>query len=359
MKIKLSLAQVTQLIHAGGRKRTVIVEGQMGQGKSSMGNVLAQLNPGHTYCYFDCTTKQAGDVVIPKLKDADGNDYVRFATAEDLGAHLRDPVIINLDEIGKASSGVRDALMRLMLERKIGPYTLHPDSIVFGTTNLASEGLGDMIKPHHSNRVTVVTLRNMTHEEYIEWGVDNNVDVSVLSWAKDNPQVFHSFEDYPNPEDNEYIFHPRANRVAVCTPRSITAASDWIKLRDQLDRQSLTAALCGTIGNRAALDLMAHVDLLGQMPTIESIKRDPHNAVVPTSVPALSMVIYKALQNIDNTWVDAWFTYLKRCSTTAQAVFVNGIGAKGYNGARRDAVMNSAGFTAWIHQNNHLFSAEV
>lgn len=360
MKLKLSLNQVINLIAEGGKTNTVLVEGPMGQGKSSMGKVLSDMFPAHTYCYFDCTIKQAGDVVIPKIKNVEetDSDYVRFATAEDLGAHLGGPVIINLDEIGKAPAGVRDSLMRLMLERKIGPYTLHPDSLVFATTNLAAEGLGDMIKPHHANRITVVTLRHMTNTEYIEWGVNNGVDVSVLSWAKDNPHAFASFEDYENPNDNEYIFHPRANRVAVCTPRSITRASGWVALRDKLDKQSLTAAICGTIGTRAGLDMMAHVDLIGQMPTIESIRRDPHNAVVPSSMPALSMVIYKALQNIDSSWADSWFAYLKRLTPVAQAVFVNGVRAQSYSPQRRSVVMNSAEFTAWVHQNNHLFSVD-
>lgn len=358
MKIKLSLSQVINLILVGGHKRTILVEGPMGQGKSSMGAVLLKHLPNHTYCYFDCTTKQAGDVVIPKIKELEGNDYVRFATAEDLGAHLSGPVIINIDEIGKAPSGVRDGLMRLMLERKIGPYTLHPDSIVYATTNLAAENLGDIVKPHHSNRVTVVTLRNMTNLEYVEWGVDNDVDVSVLSWAKDNPQAFHSFEDYENPADNEYIPHPRANRVAVCTPRSVTNASDWVKLRSHLDRTSLSAALCGTIGVKAGLDMMAHTDLVGQLPSLDSIKRDPTTAPVPSSTPALCMVVYKVLQSIDASWMDAWFTYLRRLDTAAQAIFVNGVRAPGYNTQRLNAVMNSQAFTTWLHQNSHLFSVD-
>lgn len=358
MNIKLTLKQAVNLIYTGGHKRTVLIQGPMGQGKTSTLKTLCELLPQHTGCYFDCTTKEAGDVMVPKIKDLEGNDFVRFATAEELGAHLNTPVIIMIDELGKATASVKNALMRLMLERKIGSHTLHPDSRVFATTNLAAEGLGDILKPHHSNRITTVTLRHMDNVEFLEWAINNDVDPVVMGWAKENPQAFHSFEDYENPADNEYIYHPRAQRTGFVTPRSLEAASDWAKQRPFLDRQTLSAALCGTVGVRAGLDIMAFVDLAGQLPTIEQIKNHPEQAMVPTSVPATCLVVFKVLQIIDSSWVESWFTYLQRLSTEAQGLFVNGVRASDYNTVRQAAVMNCAGFTAWIHQNNHLFSAD-
>ena len=77
-------------------KTTIIVEGEMGSGKSSILKVLAEDLPDHKAIYFDCTTKaDAGDLMLPKFKDLEGNDYVSFATNEELGMHLKDtPLII-------------------------------------------------------------------------------------------------------------------------------------------------------------------------------------------------------------------------------------------------------------------------
>ena len=58
------------------------------------------------------------------------------------------------------------------------------------------------------------------------------VDHTLLGWCKDNPQLFASFEDVKDPENNLYIFHPKAARTSFVTPRSLEAASDWLKLRD-------------------------------------------------------------------------------------------------------------------------------
>jgi MoxR-like ATPase len=142
----LGLDQITNAILVGGHKRTILVQGHMGTGKSSMLNILSQELPKHIPCYLDCTTKDLGDITVPNLaKLDDGTGYVTYLTNEELGAHHDVPVILMIDEYGKANPAVKNALLRLMLERKIGSYTLHPDSIVFATTNLGAEGVGDLL----------------------------------------------------------------------------------------------------------------------------------------------------------------------------------------------------------------------
>ena len=95
-------------------KTSVIVEGEMGIGKSSILKELARKLPEHIPVYFDCTTKaDAGDVMMPKFKDLDGQDYVSFATNEELGMHLKDQkLIIMIDEVGKNKS-IQNPMNRL------------------------------------------------------------------------------------------------------------------------------------------------------------------------------------------------------------------------------------------------------
>ena len=291
----LSLDQIATAIKTGGNKRTILIQGHMGTGKSSLLNALAAELPDHIPCYFDCTTKDLGDITIPNIaKMDDGTGYVTYLTNEELGAHNHKPVLIDVDEYGKANPAVKNALLRLLLERKIGSYTLHPDSIIFATTNLGAEGVGDLLPPHARNRMTVITARKPNNIEWIEWGINNGIDHTLLGWAKDNPQLFASFEDVKDPEENPYIYHPRDQRAAFVTPRSLEAASDWLKSREAYDDQTLTSLLMGTIGDRGAMDLMAFVKLADQLPSLESIKQEPNNAKVPDSAAAVCMVIYRA-----------------------------------------------------------------
>lgn len=379
----LNLDQITALIRATGHQRTVLVQGHMGTGKSSLLKALAAMLPTHTPCYFDCTTKDLGDLTLPNIKgvglgegsrlvgkmnpmthevdlkvthdDADKN-YVTYATNEELGAHHGGPVIVMLDEFGKANPAVKQGLTRFMLERQIGSYKLHPDSIVFATTNLGAEGVGDLLVAHQRNRISVVTARKPSNMEWIEWGINNGVDHTLLGWCKDNPQLFFTFEEVKDPEENPYIFHPRSTRTAFVTPRSLEAASDILKLRMHMDDQTVTAALMGTIGDRAAMDLMAFVKLADQLPSLDSIKKDPMNATVPSSAAAVCMVVYRTLATLERDWLDNWMDYMLRLDKEAQGMFANGVRSPKYS--RQALVMTNKKFTNWAMQNNYLFAAD-
>lgn len=353
----LGLDQVATAILNTGNKRTILVQGDMGTGKSSLLATLAKALPDHTPCYFDCTTKDLGDITIPNIaKLDDGTGYVTYLTNEELGAHNHTPVIIMVDEFGKANPAVKNALLRLILERKIGSYTLHPDSIIFATTNKGSEGVGDLLPPHARNRMAVIQTRKPNNMEWIEWGINNEIDHTLLGWCKDNPQLFYSFEDITDPDDNPYIFHPKQQRAAFVTPRSLEAASDILKVRDGLDDQTTTALLIGTIGERGAMDLMAFVKLADQLPSAESIKQDPKNAKIPTSAAAVCMVVYRTLASLEKDWIDAWMDYLVRLDKEAQGMFANGVRAPKYS--KQSLVMTNKKFTQWAMDNNYMFAAD-
>jgi MoxR-like ATPase len=115
----LGLDQIASAIKSGGSKRTVLVQGHMGTGKSSLLKMLSADLPTHTACYFDCTTKDLGDISIPNLaKLNDGTGYVTYLTNEELGVHMGKPIILMIDEYGKANPAVKNAMLRLMLETK-------------------------------------------------------------------------------------------------------------------------------------------------------------------------------------------------------------------------------------------------
>tara|TARA_B100000424_G_C22938304_1_gene499252 strand:+ start:433 stop:1524 length:1092 start_codon:yes stop_codon:yes gene_type:complete len=351
----LDLDQCMELIKAVGNSRTVLLQGDMGTGKSSMLYEIAK-QTGFKPIYFDCTTKDLGDMMIPSLQSIEEDGCVRMIPNEELGVHLDEPVIVNIDEFGKANPSVKNGMLRLMLERKIGSYSLHPDSIIFATTNKGSEGVGDLLPPHARNRLTVVQTRKTNHMDWIEWGINNGIDATLLGWVKDNPQLMASFEDVKDPDENPYIFHPNQQRAAFVTPRSLHAASDILKAREAFDDQTLTAALMGTIGDRGAMDLMSFVKLADQLPSLQSVKDDPKNAKVPDSAAAICMVVYRTLAALEKDWLNAWMDYLPRLDTEAQALFANGVRAPKYS--KQAMVMQNKKFTEWAMKNSHLYSAD-
>ena len=352
----LSLDQCVTAIKAVGSQRTILMQGDIGNGKSSTLNTLSDDLPDHTPCYFDCTTKDLGDLNLPNMAVMNEQGYVTFVPNEELGAHLGKPIILMIDELGKANPAVKNALLRVMQERTVGSIKLHPDSIVYATTNKGSEGVGDMLPPHARNRVSVVQVRKTDNMAWIEWGINNGIDHSLLGWCKDNPQLFASFEEVKDPDENPYIFHPKQQRTAFVTPRSLHSASDILHQRHAFDDQTLTALLMGTIGDRGAMDLMAFVKLADQLPSLQSIKDDPKNAKVPDSAAGICMVVYRTLASIEGDWLNAWMDYMPRLDTEAQGMFANGVRAPKYS--KQSMVMKNKKFTAWAMQNNYMFAAD-
>jgi hypothetical protein len=225
--------------------------------------MVANQLPTHTPIYFDATTKTAGDAALPFFTKAEEDGYVTMIPHEELGLHLKGPIILMLDEIGKADREIKNTMSRLMYEKKAFGYTLHPDSIVLGLPTLEPRVLATSTGTPR-NRITTLQARGMTNIEWIEWGINNNVNPALLGFTKDNPQVFAHFEDVKSPDDNLFIFHPKVVRKAFCTPRSLHKFSNILNKRHLLDDMSVTAAGIGTVGERAAMDIMAFVKMADQ-----------------------------------------------------------------------------------------------
>jgi len=356
---QVNINQCASLMLAN-RNRTTLVQGHMGSGKSTILKLLGKRLPTHTMVYFDCTTKDLGDMSLPVLNSIDTEGYVRHVPNEELGIHLGKPVIVMVDEYGKANPSVKNALLRFMLEREFAGYKLHPDSIIFATTNLGAEGVGDILPPHARNRITIIKMRKSTNVEYIEdFALDNDIDPALIAWMQDKPELFHSFEDVADPKDNVYIYHPLdKTRTSFVTNRSLHASSDWLKVRHMLDDTALTAALIGTIGAPAAAELATYVKFADQLPTLESIQKDPTGAVLPTSPVAMAQVVYRTLQNIERNWVDAWMDYSARMPREYQMMFAMQVRRKGFNETKQHAVMTNKKYAAWCMENNFAFSAD-
>jgi hypothetical protein len=352
--LELPLNECADMICSVGTEMVVLAEGDMGQGKTSMLDMIHARFPKHIPILFDSTTKDIGDLLLPKIKEITDSDVVHFAVNEEFGVHLDTPVIICVDEIGKASGGVKKGLTRFILERKIGSYSLHPDSIVYATTNKAGEGVGDQFDAHVLDRMVTVRIRKHKSMEWIDHAITIDVEPSILGFAKEFPQIFQPYEEVVTPEDNPYIFHPQAQRTAFVTGRSLVMASKLLKKRDEFSKQALRCGLAGAIGEAAARDLMAFIQLADQLPTIEDIKSSPETALVPTNNSAVCMVVFRALAVIERGWVDEWVTYMNRLNKEAQGLFANGVRADNYH--KRDLLTKNKKFTDWCHENHYLYS---
>jgi hypothetical protein len=373
----LEINEIANAIKAVGAKRTVFVEGDMGSGKTSILKLLSRMLPTHVPIYLDATTKDLGDLMVPMFDKIDDAGIVRYALNEELGFHHKKPVILMIDEYGKANPAVKNGLLRVGLERKIGDRSLPEGSIVFMTSNLGAEGVGDLLLAHQRNRIVRVRMRKSSAMEWIEnFARPNGIHPSMIGWVKDTPKVGESFTDVDMrigdtsrmradeinqklDELNPYIFHPKAKwRTEFFTWRSAEAASDilWAYDRNEFDKATLTQLLIGTIGERATRDMQAFIALADDLPKMVDIQNDPMNAKIPEGAAAQVMVVDKGLATLEYAWVSNWMKYLGRMPREVQGLFVNTARKENYN--KRDVVTTCKEFGDWCLDNGWLYSKD-
>ena len=351
----LSLQQTADLILAVGHKRTVLAQGEMGIGKSSILKMLRNKPElkDYFFCYVDITTKDVGDFMVPKIKDIDGNEVCRFVPNEEFGLHFKGKkIVMMLDELGKAKGGVMNACLRLMQERSLGVYDL--DGIVFATTNLSVEGIGDNVPPHARNRVIQTRVGKPNAEELITYAINNNWNPIVIATIQEFPEMLASFEDYEKPEQNMYINDPRDVRMAVVTPRSLEASSDVINDTMILGNDIMCHALKGTVGEKAMHNMLTMVTLDTQLTSWDDLIKAPTTAVVPTSAAAACMLIAKAVQRIEKATMNAWMEFLPRMSKESQGLFARSVMSDMC--PKRAVAATNPMFAKWAADNNYLFA---
>lgn len=349
MTSEVSLAEAEQSILAFGNENAVHLVGEPGVGKTAMFERIVA-KTGFKGVYMDVPNLELGEIGIPMPNHE--TKTTSLYPNDAWGFHKNEPMVIFLDEFTKPSSqAVQNTLHPLLNERRIANFKLHPDSIVITAGNNSSDGVGDNLKSHSLNRITVMPVRKPTAEEWIEWGSQNDIAPEMLAWVKAYPHAMSSYLD-PSQSDNPYIFNPKHPKRSFFSPRSGHRASNIIRKRDMISKNSLVVGLVGTIGEAAARDLTAYVDVADSLPTWEQVMNDPANAQVPTSPAALCIMAFGAIQRIDRSNITKWFTYLKRTPTELQSVFC--LSATKHP-EKKQVLMTSGAFVDWMREHQYLF----
>ena len=326
--------EAATLVRTNGNKVSYIFEGEPGVGKSSILKSLKDQmgTSDYDFIYIDVPLKDIPDIAL-SMPDHEAKVTRAFINEIWLGTDRNKPKVILVDEVFKGTDFVKLMVNRLLLEQMVGDYKLPEGSIVFGTTNFATDGVGDRTNAHTNSRVVRVPMRKSTGDEWQAWAIDHAIHELVITWAKQNPAIFHSYKDTEFDarahKDGQgifhYIFHPQHNNQQYVCPRTLELASHQIYNMDTTGEALMTKALIGTVGMKAALDMSAMFALGGDLPTLDDIIKQPNNARVPRSAPAQLMLAFKSLQYLKMDNVDAFATYFQRLPKEVTSTWIKTI----------------------------------
>ena len=339
----LSAQQVLNLIAAIGDKRTVIVEGENGIGKTALFHALRKLPKFADHIAVqpvDCTQLSDGSVWMPDLDRENGisrelpNERFGVSANNQLGINNAKPILVMLDEIAKAPQFIKNVLAPIVYERRVGNLGMPEGSVVFCGTNLSIEGLGDSIQAHLRNRLVFVKMRKPSADEWVKWATDNGVNPMIIAFVSNEPRVMQSFLDYEKggmfegkdlSKDNGFIFNPKSTQLAYATPRSLVAASDILDAGlGVLDDDTLEAALVGTVGATTAQALSSFIRFGREICEYSRVIKSPDTAPLSDNPTAQLIQVFQFVTRVaDRTEAEAIVKYVWRMRAEMQSIFCN------------------------------------
>ncbi len=142
----------------------VLIQGPTGIGKSYL---VKDIAAGLELPVVDRRLSQMseGDMVgLPELVDG----TTRFCPPDWYARACREPVVLFMDELNRATPEVIQAAFQIVLDRELNGHQLHPETRVFAAVNVGAEYEVNEMDPALLRRFWSIELEP-THADFIDW----------------------------------------------------------------------------------------------------------------------------------------------------------------------------------------------
>ncbi len=193
--------------------------------------------------------------------------------------------ILFLDEINSAAQATAAAAYQLVLDRRLGDYELPKGWAIIAAGNRASDrAIVNQMSTALKNRFTHVNYE-VNNDDWCEWALKNNVDVSVLGFIRFRPMLLNEFEERNKSKEERDRVQKIKDAQAFATPRSWHFLS---KLVGQKPPAEIEYELySGVVGEGAAAEFMGYLKYYRDLPNLDALLMDPAKAKVPTEPATL------------------------------------------------------------------------
>ena len=180
-----------------------------------------------------------------------------WAPPAELPTDPESTAVIFLDELNSAPPAVQAAAYQLILNRKVGTYSLPKGvDIVAAGNREGDRGVTYRMPAPLANRFIHLEAK-VDFDDFQEWAVMNNVHPEVVGYVGFAKQDL-------------YDFDPKSPSKAFATPRSWVFVSDLL-WEDDTDIDTLHNLIAGAVGDGLAVKFMAHRKIAGRLPKAEDI----------------------------------------------------------------------------------------
>ena len=268
--------------HLTQRKVPVFLWGPPGIGKSS---IVAQIAKEQEIQCIDLRLSLLDPTDLRGIPFFNSNDNSAvWAPASFLpdGSHKKG--ILFLDELNTAAPMVQASAYQLILDRKIGEYTL-PDgwSIVAAGNRESDRGVVFRMASPLANRFVHLEM-NSDVDEWKTWARSKNINMSIIAFISYRPDALFAF----NTQNDEKSF---------ATPRTWEYVNEILESKP--DEDLFLPMIAGAIGEELAASFLGFKAVESRLPNIEEVLLGNSNEI-PNETSALHILCTALIMRIND-----------------------------------------------------------
>jgi hypothetical protein len=301
----------------------LIVKGPPGCGKSSIARQTAMKRKeearvrGQRYGYCELNLSLANLLDIAghlalAHRDYDGHKimageysfpYFLYDMVDQQPAFLYSEGLLVVEEYGLGGPDEKKAIQSLVLDRRLGRYTL-PDGwrvVLLSNRDTDRSGVTEDFDFCINRRMEVELKPDL--DTWLAWADDNNLSyltkafVSVHQGAILNAEIPAVQGPFPTLRSIELA----DRHIAAC-----------LEMRLGWNSPLMLTGIAGLIGTDFAAKLKAYHEMGHELPKPSQIEADPRNCPMPTQLDQQYLVCHQLAARVTRDTIDAYLTYLSR-----------------------------------------------
>ena len=241
--------------------------------------------------------------------------------------------ILFLDELNAAPAMVQASCYQLVLDRKLGEYTLPEGWAIIAAGNRDCDRAATTRMPAPLRNRFVHIDFEVDVQEWSEWAIEAGICPEVIAFIRFRPELLNAFERdsnaFPSPRSWEFV-----SRILNSRP-------------DSAAEHELFA---GAVGSGAATEFSAFLRMFRELPNIDAILLNPAHEPVPQNAAAQYAVASALARSASDRNFDRIYQYVKRMPTEFNVLCVRD--ASLYS----PTIRSTAAYTKWAIENHNVLA---
>lgn len=256
-------------------RQPVMIHGSPGVGKS---DVVRQLAKQRNYQLIDLRLSQLDPVDLRGVPSVDPKKRITSWNTPDFLPRDGKGILF-FDEINSAAQATQAAAYQLVLDRKLGDYTLPPDWVMIAAGNRAQDrAIVNQMSTALKNRFTHLNYE-VNNDDWCEWALKHGISVEVLGFIRFRPTLLNEFETRNNTKEERERVQRLKDAQAFATPRSWEFLSRVMKQSPSSDIEY--ELYSGIVGEGCAAEFMGYMKYYRGLPNLDALLMNPDKAKVP------------------------------------------------------------------------------